>query len=109
MVFSLESGAPSGASIDPASGLFTWATTEADGPNSYPVTVTVTDNGDPSRSDSELITITVNEVNEPPVLDPIGDQVVIGGQNLSFTAMATDTDLPPNNLVYSISGEVPAE
>ena len=47
LTFSLDAGAPAGASIDPATGLFTWTPSEAQGPGVYPVTVRVTDNGTP--------------------------------------------------------------
>ena len=62
LTFSLAPGAPAGAAIDPSSGVFTWTPTEAQGPGVYPVTIRVTDNGTPSLSASEAISITVNEV-----------------------------------------------
>jgi len=62
--FSLDVGAPAGAVVNPASGLFTWTPTEAQGPDIYTVTVRVSD-GD--LDDFETIQITVNEVNIAPV------------------------------------------
>ncbi len=62
LVFSLDPGAPAGASIGTETGTFTWTPTEAQGPGVYPVTIRVTDNGTPSMSASETISITVNEV-----------------------------------------------
>ena len=41
----------------------------------------MTDNGTPTRSDSETITVTVDEVNTPPVLAGIGNQTVRWGWN----------------------------
>ncbi|CAB5153916.1 T1SS secreted agglutinin RTX, partial [Olavius algarvensis associated proteobacterium Delta 3] len=38
--------------------------------------------------DSETITVTVNEVNVAPSLDPIGDHTVDEGVELTFTATA---------------------
>src|SRR5260221_740354 len=35
--FSLDPGAPTGASIDPTSGAFTWTPTEAQGPRTYTI------------------------------------------------------------------------
>jgi hypothetical protein len=61
LTFTLDAGAPSGATIDPVSGVFSWTPTEAQGPGIYPISVIVTDNGDPALSDSETINITVNE------------------------------------------------
>lgn len=51
-------GAPPGASINPVNGQFTW--TPPDGAaGDYTVTFKVVDDGDPSLSDTETITITV--------------------------------------------------
>ena len=66
LTYSLDSGFPSGATINSASGLFSWTPTEAQGPNAYPITVRVTDNGAPPLSDTRTFTITVNEVNGTP-------------------------------------------
>jgi hypothetical protein len=44
-------------------------------------------------TDSEVVSITVNEAgNQPPVLATIGPQSVIEGNNLNFNASATDLD-----------------
>ena len=61
------------------------------------MTVRVTDNGSPALSDSETISITVNEVNVAPVLAAIGNKTVDEGSLLTFTATATDADLPANS------------
>ncbi len=108
LTFSFDAGAPAGASIDPATGLFTWTPTEAQGPGVYPVTVRVTDNGAPPLDAYETIQITVAEVNQAPVLAYIGDQTVPEGALLSFTAAATDADLPANTLTYSLDAGTPA-
>ncbi len=107
LAYSLDAGAPAGASIDPATGLFTWTPTEAQGPGVYPVTVRVTDNGTPPLDDSETIDIAVPEVNQPPVLAAIGAKSVDEGALLSFTATATDADLPANTLAYSLDAGAP--
>jgi hypothetical protein len=52
--------------------------------------VKVTDNGSPALSDQEEITVIVNAANQAPVLAGIGNQSVIAGQELSFTATAAD-------------------
>ncbi len=104
--FSL-SGEPAGASINPATGEFTWVPTEAqDGVFMFDVVVTDIN----LETDSETITVTVNEVNTPPTLTPIGPQ---SGDELTlftFIATASDTDTVnpgavPNSLTYSLSGE----
>jgi hypothetical protein len=97
-------GAPSGAAIDPATGTFTWTPTELQGPGEYTFTVKVCDNGTPSLCDEEEITVTVTEVNVAPVLGAIGNKSVAEEVLLSFTAAATDADLPANSLTYSLVG-----
>jgi hypothetical protein len=97
------SNLPEGATFDPATGVFSWTPSEAQGPGSYDVTFTVTDDGVPPLSDAEVVTVTVNEVNLPPVLDPINAQIVDEGALLSFTVSATDPDLPANTLTLSVS------
>jgi len=65
LTFSLV-GAPAGAAIDPATGVFTWTPTEAQGPGEYTFTVKVCDNGTPVLCDQEEIKVTVFEVNTAP-------------------------------------------
>jgi glucose/arabinose dehydrogenase len=62
MTYRLASGAPAGATIDPATGLFTW--TPPAGPTSALITVIATDDGSPPLSGSTTFTATVNDL--PP-------------------------------------------
>jgi hypothetical protein len=107
LTYSLDPGAPDGASIT-AGGVFTWVPAETNGPGVYSVTVRVTDNGTPPRADTETITITVNEANNPPVLNAIGNKTVNEGTTLSFTATATDSDQPAQTLTFSLDAGAPA-
>ncbi|MBK6744801.1 MAG: cadherin domain-containing protein [Hydrogenophilales bacterium] len=94
------SGEPTGASIT-AGGVFTWTPNEAQGPNTYSFDVIVSDGQ--GGSDFETIQVTVNEgTNQAPVLSSIGDRTVTEGNVLTFTATATDTDIPPDTLTYSL-------
>ena len=95
LTFSLGGVVPAGAAIDPISGVFTWTPDESQAPQTYGIVVRVTDDGTPPLSDEQTVSVTVNEINEPPVLDPIGDQLVTGGTELTFTATASDPDLGP--------------
>jgi len=54
------------------------------------VTVIVTDVG--GLNDQETFTVTVGNVNRPPVLAPIGAKTVNANAPLTFTAAATDPD-----------------
>ncbi|MFJ5791017.1 putative Ig domain-containing protein [Lysinibacillus sp. NPDC093197] len=94
-------GAPTGASINATTGVFTWTPTEAQGPGSYIFTVYVNDG---MLTDAESITVTVNEVNSAPMLQAIGNKTVNEESQLTFTASATDADLPANTLTYSLVG-----
>jgi hypothetical protein len=60
-MFSLGDGSPTGANIDPATGIFTWIPTETQGPGIYLITVKVSDG---LAEDSQTITVIVNEVSE---------------------------------------------
>ncbi|MFC1672119.1 Ig-like domain-containing protein, partial [Planctomycetota bacterium] len=85
------SGIPTGATFDPATQVFDW-TPAFDQAGSYQVTFTVVDNGTPSATDSEQITITVGNVNRPPILGAIGNRSVQEGELLEITVTATDPD-----------------
>lgn len=93
--------APTGASIDPSTGVFSWTPTEAQGPGAFNFTVRVSDG---SLIDDEQVAVAVNEVNAAPVLAMIPAQTVSEGSLLTFTASATDTDLPTNTITYSLIG-----
>ncbi len=58
--------APSGASVDPNSGVFTWIPTAAQGPGDYSFTVRVTDNGSPTMYAEQTVNVHVNEVDSTP-------------------------------------------
>ncbi|MDX2504820.1 MAG: Ig-like domain-containing protein, partial [Gammaproteobacteria bacterium] len=98
------SGAPTGSSlVDNGDGTATFSWIPDFGlAGNYPVSFTVTDNGVPAASDSEAIIITVGDVNRPPVLSPIGDQMVNEGELLSILLTASDPD--GDGWSYSISG-----
>lgn len=107
LTFSMDAGAAPGAMMT-TGGVFTWTPTGCQGPGSYPITVRVTDNGDPAMDDFELITITVREVNVAPLLAPIGNKNTTCGVLLSFTATAADADCPANMLIFTLGAGAPA-
>jgi hypothetical protein len=102
--YSLDEGAPAGAAINPTSGVFTWAPTEAQGPGVYTLTIIVTDGGSPALNASETIRVTVGELNSAPTITDIPDRSVDEGTTLSFTATGADADLPPQTLTYTLLG-----
>ncbi len=46
--------------------------------------------------------------NTPPVLGTIGNRSVVGGNTLSFITTATDTNLPPQTLAFTLDPGAPA-
>src|SRR5262245_40094946 len=96
LTYSLDPGAPAGASINASIGVFTWTTSEAQGPSSSTIMLRVTDNGVPSLSDVKSFTVTVNEVNSTPALTAIPNQTINEGGTLTLAASASDPDLPAN-------------
>lgn len=102
LTYSLDAGAPDGMTIDAATGAISWTPTEAQGAGDYPVTVRVTDNGTPALDNAKTFNVHVNEVNIAPELAAIGNKEVDEMTLLTFTAAATDVDLPANGLSYSL-------
>lgn len=109
LTFSLAPGAPSGASIHPSTGVFTWTPSEAQGPGSYNLTVRVTDNG-PSNplTDAKSFNVVVNDVNSAPLITPVGPKTIGAGNELTFTVAASDSDLPAQTLAFSLDPGAPA-
>ncbi|HNT14846.1 MAG TPA: lamin tail domain-containing protein [Verrucomicrobiota bacterium] len=46
--------------------------------------------------------------NAPPTLNPLPDQEITLGQTLTFTASATDSDIPAQTLTFSLAAGAPA-
>src|SRR5207249_3403657 len=93
---------------NPANGTFTWIPSEAQGPSTNIITVRVTDNGSPAQSDAKSFSVTVTEVNSTPVLASIGNRSVSEGTLLTFTASASDPDIPSQALTFSLDAGAPA-
>ena len=68
------------------------------------ITVTVTDNGIGTLSDMETYTLTVNPVNDAPVLTPIGNQVTAEGATRSgLLVVFTDVDVSDTHTITIVS------
>ncbi len=112
LTFTLEDGAgsvPAGAVIT-AGGVFTFTPSEAQGPGVFSFDVVVTDDGAGLLEDRETITVTVGEVSVAPVLDPVGPQSGDEGTLITFTATASDSDVP-GSVTFTLedgTGAVPA-
>jgi hypothetical protein len=95
------SNPPAGVVID-TNGVITWTPTEAQGPGTYTITTIVTDNGLPPLSATNSFVVIVNEVNSAPVLPVQVSRTVMELSTLVVTNTASDGDLPPNNLFYTL-------
>ena len=97
LTFSLD-GAPADATIDPATGLFTWTPPAA---GTFTFDVKVTDAG--GLSDTESVTVEV-AVNQPPTLVlPATAFAGYVGTPVVFTASATDPDVG-DALTFGLDG-----
>jgi uncharacterized protein YjdB len=94
-------GLPQGAEFNATTpGAFSWTPDTA---GLYTVTFNVNDGR--GGSASETITITVNDpqnLNNPPVLNIIGNKSITAGYTLAFTVAATDADNDP--VTYRAAG-----
>jgi len=107
LVFSLVNPPP-GASVDPLTGVFEWTPVEAQGPGVVQVTLRVFDDGIPSLRDEKTFMVTINEVDNPPVIVQLPPISVVEGGTLVVTNRATDPDNPPVALRYSLPAGAPA-
>ncbi|MDH3606772.1 MAG: Ig-like domain-containing protein, partial [Acidimicrobiia bacterium] len=86
-----------------------WTPTEAQGPGPFTFDVVVTDNGTPTLSDSETITVTVGELNDNlPIPADDGPFAVSEGGTLTIVAPGvvsndTDGDIPANTLTPTVT------
>ncbi|MSR55270.1 MAG: hypothetical protein EXS09_18585 [Gemmataceae bacterium] len=104
LTFSLT-GAPSGASIDPSTGIFNWTPTEDQGPETYMFQVILTDT---LVSSYQTITLNVRELNMAPTLSSVPSAItVVRGHPFTFTGVATDPDIinrEGNTLTFGLVG-----
>ena len=99
LLYSLLDG-PDGAAVDANAGVFSFTPTEQQGPGQYVVRVGV--RAADGSEDDETFSVTILEVNQAPSLAAIGDQFTTPGTAVVVDVVATDPDLPANNLVYSL-------
>lgn len=89
LTWSLEPGAPAGATINPSTGEFSWKPGPGQGPATYNVIVRATDNGSSQRTATLTIPITVNAA--PIIAAQPLDHTVSPGANVTFGATVTGT------------------
>jgi hypothetical protein len=103
LTYSLDPGAPSGASIDPQTGVFTWTPSESEGPGTYPVTVRVTDNGTPPLATTTSFTITVGSSLQATHFSAVSGSEIFGEPaTLSATLIAGDSPLAGETVTFTL-------
>ncbi|MGZ0173411.1 MAG: cadherin domain-containing protein, partial [Planctomycetales bacterium] len=110
LTFTITDGDPTGQFlIDDISGQISVAKGGLDHEaiDSFDLRVLVTDES--SLSASAMITVNINNVDEAPILDPIGNQSAFVGQQLTFTATASDPETPATELLFSLEGTLPGD
>lgn len=105
LTFILVSGPPGMTltTLGPTNASLSWTTTDADGPSTNLVVVTVTDvvlSKPFTRTNS--FTVVVLEVNKPPVLPAIPAQTVNELTTLTVTNTATEPDLHSTTIGYGL-------
>ncbi len=96
--YRLDSG-PTGLVVS-TNGLLTWTPTEAQGPSTNRVRVSVSDAVAAVPLEFDIV---VREANQAPVWTTVvGTRRVNEGSLLSFTVSATDSDLPAQPLTYRL-------
>ena len=97
LTFSLTTS-PVGMTINAATGLIQW-TPDYDAAGNHDVVVRVQDQE--GASDTQNFTIVVDDVNRPPVINPIDDQTMNEGEPLTLNISATDPD--GNTLAFTVN------
>jgi hypothetical protein len=97
---------PAGLRLD-RGGTLRWTPRETQGPGRYTVVARVEDAGDPDRHDQRSFTVTVGEVNRPPLLRGPARASVAERTALRLAFAAGDPDHPGAHLEYGLTGDAP--
>ncbi|MBI5384950.1 MAG: hypothetical protein HZA90_09730 [Verrucomicrobia bacterium] len=108
--------APTGATINPTNGLFSWTPGPFTVSNTYPVTVRVVDDGSPPLSATQQFFIAVIYTNHPPVVLPVVTNLFASKGFLFSLPMAVDAETnqvtwnllqgPPGMTIHPESGVI---
>ncbi|MDB5353075.1 MAG: Cadherin [Planctomycetota bacterium] len=96
LTFSLDPGAPAGATLEPSTGLFRF--TPPSGSKTYTFTIRATDNGSPAMSDSATFTITATSVAPTVTVGPD----IATGVGLAFNRAGSFADPGKNTWTATV-------
>lgn len=102
--------APPGLSLDPTTRSLTWQSGTVPAGTRHVIRLQATTTGSPALSNTHQFTVTVEEVNHPPVLEaPATEPQVVPGQFLRLPLQFADPDQPADQLSFSLEGSAPPE
>jgi hypothetical protein len=108
LMYSLAADAPSGATISPTTGRFSWMPSETQGPSTNAIKIIATDNGIPSMSATQALTVVVKEVNSAPELVSVPSQTAYALSPLRVTNIVVDPDIPTNRMTFQLAPGAPS-
>jgi ELWxxDGT repeat protein len=112
LTYGLGGGAPTGASINPTTGVFSWTPAVGQPTRATTITVDVSDNQSPPNRTSRSFTINVAAAAVvPPILRAVSQAASVDvGQSftLNVSQLASDPNTPPLPLSYSLGAGAPA-
>ncbi len=96
---------PQGMTFDPVTQVLAWTPTEEQGPGLYQVVLEAEDSAGLSRIFT--LTLVVAEDNRPPLLRAVDEAIAREHELFELQLVAEDHDLPAQELIFSLIGEVP--
>ncbi|MEO6036575.1 MAG: putative Ig domain-containing protein, partial [Verrucomicrobiota bacterium] len=105
LTFSLVSGSPTNATINPTSGLFTWRPTELQGGTTNQFSIIVKDNGNPPLGATQTFSVIVRDT-KPDFVFSIGTTQLLSGATGSVPlTLQSGTDITNLHLVLALAGD----
>jgi hypothetical protein len=105
LAFSLGAGAPAGAAINPANGVFTWRPSELQGGTTNPIAIIVQDNGIPPLSATQTLLVIVRDTRPDFALSLGTTQLLSGASARVPLILNSGADLTNASLVLAISSD----
>lgn len=93
---------PSGAEVDPSTGVFNWTPTEEQGPFEYEVNIRAKANGNERVRDDVSFKVTVEEANQKPFMPEIEPVRARPKTFVLLMLKAKDEDKPAQKLKYEL-------
>ncbi|MBI2946683.1 MAG: immunoglobulin domain-containing protein [Verrucomicrobia bacterium] len=105
LTYALGTGAPAGASVNPRTGVFSWAIGEVAAPETNRVSVVVTDDGAPPRAATNVfqVVVTPGKLRLAPIPDRSEDE----GTVIAFAVAAIENPLVRPPLTYGLEPGAP--